>query len=77
MKLKSIGSNQTEIERRGGVVVLYSYSTPVAAFVPGRGALCTKQHYSTTTTRHINAAVGRWGATMHETEQAEIDKLAE
>ena len=34
MKLNPIGSNQTEIEKADGVTVLYSYSTPVAAFHP-------------------------------------------
>jgi hypothetical protein len=76
MQLNPVGSNQTEVEKGKGVTVLYSYSTPVAAFVPGRGALCSKQKYSVTTSRHINAAVARWGATRIDVEQAEIDKLA-
>ncbi len=74
--LKPVGSNQTEIERADGVTILYSYSTPVAAFVPGKGALCTSRKYSMTTSRHINAAVERWGATRTNVEQSEIDKLA-
>jgi hypothetical protein len=76
MKLNPIGSNQTEIECADGSTVLYSYKTPVAVFVPGRGALVTKTKYSVTTSRHINAAVERWSATRHAVEQAEIDKLA-
>ena len=78
MKLTPIGSNQTEIERSNGTKILYSYKMPVAAFVPGKGAraLVTKTQYSTTTSRHINKAVARWGATRHNVGQAEIDKLA-
>ncbi len=77
MKLNPVGSNQAEIERADGSTVLYSYKTPVAVFVPGKGALCTKQRYSNTTSRHINAAVERWGATRTNVEQTKIDKLAE
>jgi len=76
MQLRSIAAHQTEIEGADGTVVLYSYSTPVAAFVPGRGALCTTTKYSQTTARDINAAVQRWGATRVDVGQAEIDKLA-
>jgi hypothetical protein len=76
MQVKPVGSNQTEVERTDGVTILYSYETPVAAFVPGKGALCTSRKYSTTTSRHINAAVERWGATRTEVDQSEIDALA-
>ena len=76
MKLKPIGSNQTEVERDGGVMILYSYETPVAAFVPGRGALCTSRGYSPTTSRHVNAAVARWGATRTDVDQGIIDQYA-
>lgn len=75
-KLSPVGSNQTEIEHDNGVTVLFSYSTPVAAFVPGKGALVTNHHYSTTTSRHINKAVERWGATRHEVDQGVIDQYA-
>jgi hypothetical protein len=75
-KLKPIASNQTELQRADGTTVLYSYQTPVAVFVPGRGALCTRQKYSRTTSGHINQAVSRWGATRTDVEQAEIDKYA-
>lgn len=77
MKLNPIGSNQTEVERDGGVTVLYSYSTPVAAFVPGKSALCTNKRYSVTTSKHVNAAVARWGATRHDVDQGVIDQYAE
>ena len=76
MKLKPIAANQTEVEREGGVTVFYSYETPVAAFVPGSGALCTIKKYSRTTSKHINQAVERWGATRRNVAQVEIDRLA-
>lgn len=76
MKLNPVGSNQTEVEREDGKTILYSYKTPVAAFVPGKGALCTNTFHSTTTSRHINAAVARWGATRVSVDQGVIDQLA-
>jgi hypothetical protein len=75
VKLTPIGPNQTEIER-DGVTVLFSYSTPVAAFVSGRGVLVTEEFYSATTSRHINAAANRWGGTVTKVPQAEISALA-
>ena len=76
MKLNPVGSNQTEIEREGGVIVLYSYQTPVAAFVPGKGGLCSSQKYSVTTSRHVNAALSRWGCSRTDVDQGVIDQLA-
>ena len=76
MKLTPVGTNQTEIERADGVTVLYSYKTPVAVFVPGKGALCTSKKWSKTTSRHINAAVNRWDATRTDVDQGVIDQLA-
>lgn len=53
MKLKPLGSNQTTIELADGTVILFSYETPVAAFVPGQGYYRTEQHFSRTTSKHI------------------------
>ena len=75
MKLKTIGSNQTEVIR-GEITVFYSYSTPVAVFVPGQGALVTTQHYSRTTSKHITQCVARWGCSQTLVPQITIDKLA-
>ena len=77
MTLTAIGSNQTEIERADGVTVLYSYSTPVAAFVPGKGALCTNKRYSKTTSGHVTKAVERWGATRTNVDQGVIDQYVQ
>jgi len=52
MKIKSIGSNMTELNING-LSVLFSYSTPVAGW-DDSGAFRTSNHYSATTTKHIN-----------------------
>jgi hypothetical protein len=77
MKVNPVGSNQTEIERDNGVTILFSYKTPVAAFVPGKGALCTTTKYSRTTSKHITQTVERWGATRVNVDQGVIDQYAE
>lgn len=76
MKLNPIGPNQTEIEHENGVTVFYSYKTPVAAFVPGKGALCSTKKYSVTTSKHVNQAMQRWGATKVPVDQGVIDQYA-
>jgi hypothetical protein len=58
MKLNQIGSNQTEITTARGNKVLYSYETPVAAWTE-QGAFRTSTKYSVTTTKHINAYLGK------------------
>ena len=54
MKINPIGSNQTELIFDDGVKVLFSYETPVAAYVPERGYLKTSKKWSQTTSRHVN-----------------------
>lgn len=54
MKLKKLGTNQTEITLANGAQVLFSYSTPVAAWIDGQ-FYKTEQQYSKTTSRHVNA----------------------
>lgn len=76
MNLKSIGANQTETKTDSGVIVFYSYQTPVAVFDPGRGALCSTEKYSKTTSRHVTQAVERWGATQTNVAQAVINEYA-
>ena len=74
MKLLNIGSNQTQIEIGKGVLVLFSYETPVAAYVPGQGYLCTATKWSRTTSKHIN----KWlnGITKYiEVDQDVLDTL--
>ena len=57
MQLTPIASNMTEVETKDARI-LFSYRTPVAAYVFGRGYVKTEKWYSTTTTRHINKWIG-------------------
>lgn len=76
MKVTPIGSNQTEVELADGTCVLFSYKTPVAALVPGKGWIRTAEKWSTTTSKHIN----RWladncGGTVQTVPQWDLDQL--
>ena len=59
MKLKQHGANQTQITLADGTVILFSYETPVAAFVPGTGYCRTDRHFSRTTSKHITQWLAR------------------
>ena len=56
MKVKSIGSNQTEVSANG-CRVLYSYETPVALQAPSGKYYKTEKKWSVTTSKHINRFV--------------------
>ena len=56
MKLVPLAANQTQLELNNGTIVLFSYKTPVAAYVPGQGYVRTNHKWSVTTSKHIN----RW-----------------
>ena len=75
MKINQVGSNQTEVQQAGGLTILVSYSTPVAAFVPGRGAVCDETKHSRTTSRHVSAAVARWGCSRSDVSAQEFAAL--
>ena len=57
MQLTPIASNMTEVET-SEARILFSYRTPVAAYIFGEGYVKTEQYWSVTTSRHIN----KWGA---------------
>jgi hypothetical protein len=71
MKIRNIGSNQTEVNISNGVV-LVSYETPVAAIIDGV-RYRTQKKWSVTTSRHIN----QWldGAQAETKPQAFFDSL--
>jgi len=79
MKLTPIGTNVTELELENGITVLFSYRTPVAAFVPGLGVIRTEEKFSQTTTKHTN----KWIRTNHPNAketvmpQEKIERFAE
>ena len=60
MKLKQLGSNMSEIELGSfpnNTSIMFSYSTPVAGY-DSKGAFRTDEHYSPTTSKHINKYLG-------------------
>lgn len=57
MKLRIIGSNQTELDL-GFAQVFFSYGTPVAARITDGSLVRTEQKYSVTTSKHINKWIG-------------------
>ena len=75
MQLTPIASNMTEVETDLGRV-LFSYRTPVAAYVYGEMGgqfVRTKKWWSVTTSRHINKWIGN--CTTKEVSQTYLDKL--
>jgi len=72
MKLEPIGSNKTVLYTENATI-LFSYSTPVAAFIFGRGYVRTNQFFSTTTSKHINAWLGNNEA--EKVDQTVLDEL--
>ena len=74
LRLNVIGPNQTLVHLHVGSI-FFSYETPVAAYVSGRGYVRTEQKFSKTTTKHIN----KWldGCKAEVISQSEIEALAE
>ena len=71
MQLTPIASNMTEVET-SEARILFSYRTPVAAYIFGEGFVRTEQKWSSTTSRHIN----KWGARDgKKVPQARLDSL--
>lgn len=54
MRLRQLGSNMAEVRLNSGFVVLFSYETPVAAWIEGEGFYKTEKKWSVTTSKHIN-----------------------
>ena len=74
MQLTPIASNMTEVET-SEARILFSYRTPVAAYVFGDGFVRTEKWWSVTTSRHIN----KWldGGTAKEVSQTYLDNLVQ
>ena len=72
MQLTPIASNMTEVET-SEARILFSYRTPVAAYVFGEGYVRTEKWFSVTTSRHINAYLEN--CTAKEVDQDIINKL--
>ena len=76
MRLRQLGSNTTQITydlHTGKMDILFSYETPVAAWIPNRGYIRTQKKFSVTTTKHIN----QWlqGAEAQEVPQSQLEEL--
>ena len=73
MKLKPVGSNMTVLEPNDNLSILFSYETPVAAWINERGYVKTSKFWSVTTSRHINKWVKAYKP--HEEPQEFFDNL--
>ena len=73
LKLTQLASNMTEI-KFDSVSILFSYETPVAGW-DNDGAFRTSEHYSATTTKHINKYLGGKDVGRN-VDQSYIDNLA-
>ncbi len=74
MQLTPIASNMTEVET-SEARILFSYRTPVAAYVYGVGYIKTDKFWSVTTSRHINKWIGDKDVTVREVTQTYLDGL--
>jgi|TARA_Y200000002_G_scaffold88228_1_gene70578 hypothetical protein len=78
MNLTPVFANGTEVET-DTARVFFSYRTPVAAYIFGRGFVKTEQFFSVTTSRHINKWLKDGHSDFPEFEtisQKEIEALA-
>ena len=73
MQLTPIASNMTEVET-SEARILFSYRTPVAAYVFGEGFVRTEKWWSVTTSRHINKWIGK-DVPTEEVSQTYLDNL--
>lgn len=64
MKLEKVGVNQTVLTINQDMRILFSYSTPVAAWTRTSGYLRTCTKHSNTTQRHITAWLAHEGASF-------------
>lgn len=81
MRLKPLGRNVTELTLNDGTIVLFSYETPVAAWLDDNGPehnlspfIRTRKFWSKTTSKHINEWLD--GRHADEVEQHVFDQLA-
>ncbi|WP_429498807.1 hypothetical protein ACQUFY_05775 [Robbsia andropogonis] len=59
MKLRVIGTNQQVLEFKDGTRILFSYESPVAAFVPNEGYEKTERFISRTSEKHAAKWIGK------------------
>ena len=60
--LKRLGKQSAwDVTYENGALFLFSYSVPVAAYIPGLGFMETTQKFSVTTSKHITQWKKRMG----------------
>jgi len=76
LKVRPYASNMTILETSDNSI-LFSYQTPVAAFISGLGLVKTSKKWSVTTSKHINKWVNAEfsGMEVKEVEQSILDNL--
>ena len=72
LKVESLGPNKTLLTLEGKQVFV-SYSTPVAAWIQGRGYIKTSTKWSRTTSKHITQWLG--GVNAEEVDQEVLNSL--
>ena len=75
MRLSQRGGNAATVEI-DGMTILFSYSTPVAVHICGQGFFKTKEKFSVTTSRHINAWLRAESATMDKVREIPQEEIA-
>ena len=76
MRIKNYGgANETLIEFANDMQIMFSYSTPVAGFIPGHGYFLVDEHYSQTSTRHVNKYLAGCEPSLTLTEAAITDMV--
>ena len=69
MNLTPIKANMTELELTNGILILFSYKTPVALVEPDGYFYRTSKFWSRTTSRHINQWFKQWDAEIRPIEK--------
>ena len=72
MNLRPVGKNQTILKVGNDKEIFFSYQTPVCAWIQGK-FYKTSEHFSRTTSRHINSFLGK--AKAEEKPQSFFDSL--
>jgi hypothetical protein len=80
INLIPLGSNICAVKiknSRGEIEILFSYETPVACRVIFKSGtmetVCTDRFYSTTTSKHINIWLAKWGLDKNRVFHSECD----
>lgn len=74
MKIEKLGNSETVLYKENATI-LFSYNTPVAAFIFGKGYVRTTTFHSVTTSKHINKWLGNNEA--EKVDQETLNKLVE